>query len=102
MCVFYIENPNDTLYYTIDVQLKISGISVLTWAYFNWKLLSEIGDAHETLLGGVIKVPCSIRAAQIGATGLALHCACLDGTIWPPLFYNSDGRFPPVPPTVTL
>jgi len=105
LSVFYIEGPSDTLWWVINIQLKCSAVSGLSWCYFNWKLPVERATEREQLLGGSQGAASqggpsatAVRVAQVGSTMFALHCACLDGTIWPGQFYN-DGRFPPVAPS---
>mmetsp|Transcript_469 Transcript_469/g.626 ORF Transcript_469/g.626 Transcript_469/m.626 type:complete len:208 (-) Transcript_469:68-691(-) len=78
MCVAYIKKPSQQLFLAIRIQLAISGLFLLIWAYF--KLIAVPSEVTGKVNG------CFRFIAYLGTLAFALHCAILDAIVWPPYF----------------
>ena len=79
MCVAYLDQPNDTLFLCIWLQLGCSGLSAIAWAYS----VLAIPSSSVEVSGRALQL-----AAFAGTAYFAFHCAVLDGIVWPPMFHK--------------
>jgi len=90
MCVQYISHPTDGMWWAIFLQLKVSGITSVVWAYLHVKAArdagTEKGDGQNQGYPWI---------GAIGAAMFAAHCMVLDGCIWS-FYFGTDGRLPPL------
>mmetsp|Transcript_60808 Transcript_60808/g.144899 ORF Transcript_60808/g.144899 Transcript_60808/m.144899 type:complete len:200 (+) Transcript_60808:78-677(+) len=78
MCVSYIEKPKSKVFLAIRIQLGLSAIAGLGWAYF--KLIAVPAEVK-----GRVNI-CFRILGYLGTLAFALHCAILDAIVWPPYF----------------
>lgn len=87
--VQYITAPSNGLWWFIFWQLKVSGLSVVIWCYYQYKNAVTAGSPFNN----PERKGCP-WVGFIGAVMISAHCALLDGCIWS-FLWNPDNRFPP-------
>lgn len=87
--VTYIGAPSDALWWFIFWQLKVSGLSVAIWSYYQFVNARTAGTEENN----PERKGCP-WVGFIGSTMIGGHCALLDGLLWS-FLWNPDNRFPP-------